>query len=218
MTTHELLTYLARLEKYRASLYLSPDKIEHWYLQKVSQIMELGTGEQLSGKLEASLWGVLRSEVGGDKVTESKVAIDNEIVQGVVVENVARASKTLIDLSLYEPKKGELCYYLGAARITLMNVLISPENTSLDAAESSTVSAIRKDQEAILEAFDPNTGTIVLTFKANHRTFASIGSLKSVKSNWLSSYHNAERFGILCTLERTFGEVAFLDPLWIWHE
>lgn len=218
MTAHDLIKHLARLERHRVSLYLSTEKMEHWYLQKVSQILELGTGEVLSGKLEAGLLGILRSEAGGEKSAESKVAIDNEIVQGVVAENVARASKALIDLASAEPKKGELCYYLGAARITLMNATASQETTGFNAAECSTITAVRSAQETILKAFDPNAGTIVLTFRANHRAFASIGSLKSVNPNWLSSYHSQERFGILCTLESTSGEVVFLDPLWIWHE
>jgi hypothetical protein len=216
LTAQELIKQLARLEKHRVSLYLSKEKMEHWYLQKVSQILELGTGEVLSGKLEAGLFGILKSEAGGEKSADSKVAIDNEIVQGVVAENVARASKALVDLSTAEPKKGELCYYLGAARITLMNATVSSESTGFNAAECATIAAVRSAQEAILKAFDPNAGTIVLTFRANHRAFASIGSLKAVNPNWLSSYHSQECFGILCTLESTKQKVAFLDPLWIW--
>ena len=217
MTTLDLIKYMARLEKHRDSLYLSTEKMEQWYLQKVSQILELGTGEVLSGKLEAGLW-ILKSEVGGEKSTESKVAIDNVIVRGVVAENAARASKTLVDLSSAEPKKGELCYYLGAARITLMNAAVSPEITGFSVGECSTIAAVRNDQETILKAFDPNAKTIVLTFRANHRAFASIGSLKSVIENSLSSHYNEESFGILCTLESTRGAVVFLNPLWIWHE
>ena len=73
-------------------------------------------------------------------------------------------------------------------------------------------------KEDILKVFDPHAGTIVLTFTANRRAFASIGSLKSVKEDGLSSYHNKEKFGMLCTLESTHGDAVFLDPLWIWHE
>ena len=218
MTAGELLKHMARLDKHRVSLYLSTDKLEHWYLQKVSQILELGASEALSGKLEAGLLGILKSEAGGEKSTESKVAIDNVIVQGVVAENVARASKTLVDLSSDEPKKGELCYYLGAARLTLMNATASTESTGLSPSECSTIATIRSAQETILKAFDPNAGTIALTFRANNRAFASIGTLKSVNPNWLASYHNQERFGILSTLESSHGEVVFLDPLWIWYE
>lgn len=218
MTANELIKDLARLEKHRASLYLSTEKMEQWYLQKVSQIVELGTGEVLSGKLEAGLFGILKSEAGGEKSTESKVALDNVIVQSVVAENAARASKTLVDLSSAEPNKGELCYYLGAARITVMKATVSPENTGLSASECSTITEVRYAQESILKVFDPNASTIVLTFRANHQAFASIGSLKSVNPGSLSSYHTHESFGILCTLESTHGEVVFLDPLWIWHE
>ena len=122
----------------------------------------------------------------------------------------------LIDLSTDEPKKGELSYFLGPARITVMKAALTPVSTGLGAGECSTIAAVRAAQESILKVFDPNAETIVLTFAANHLAFASIGSLKSVNQSWLSSYHNEESFGILCTLESTHGGVVFLDPLWIW--
>jgi len=218
MTAEELIGYLAPLGEHRKSLYLSMEKIEDWYLQKVSQIMDLRTGEVLSGKIEAGLFGILKSEVGGDKSTESEVIMDKAVVQGVVAENVARVSKTLVDLSSAEPKKGELVYYLGAARVTVAGETISSERTGLSPGECSTIGSVRKSQEDILRIFDPHAGTIVLTFAANGRAFASIGSLKSVVPNWLASYHGEDRFGILCTLESTHGDVIFLDPLWVWYE
>ena len=218
MTAQELIKHLAQLKKYRASMYLSKEKMEQWYLQKVSQILELGTGEVLSGKVEASLLGLLKSEGGGQKSSETKIAIDNEIVQGVVAENVARASKTLILLSSTEPKKGELCYYLGTARTTLLDTDVTPENTELNADECSTIQRIRSKQEYILKLFDPDARTIVLTFRANDRAYAAICCIKSVNPNWLSSYASEEHFGILCTLEIVRNNVIFLDPIWIWHE
>lgn len=218
MNAYDLIKNLARLEKYRVSLYLSTEKIEHYYLQKVSQIVELDTGEVLSGKIEAGLMGFLKSEVGGEKTTGSKVAIQSAIVQGVVAENVARASKTLVDLSSSQPAKGELLYYLGPARIAIMGATISPDNTEIDRKECSAVESVRRSQESILRAFDPNAGTITLTFRAHGRAFASIGSLKSVNANALSTYWSEKTFGILCTVENTGTVVSFLDPLWIWHE
>ncbi|SRR6266851_3278343 len=218
MNAYELIKNLARLDKYRVSLYLSTEKIEHWYLQKVSQIVELDTGEVLSGKIEAGLLGLLKSEAGGEKSTESKIAIENAIVQGVVAENVARASKMLVNLSSTEPKKGELLYYLGPARITIMSATTSPDNTELSHKECSVIASVRHAQESILRAFDPSAGTIALTFRANGQAFASIASMKSVIANALSSYFSDMSFGVLCTMENTRGDVVFLDPLWIWHE
>jgi len=218
MNAYELIKNLARLEKYRASLYLSTEKMEHWYLQKVSQIVELDTGEVLSGKIEAGLFGVLKSEAGGARSTDSKVVIENAIVQGVVAENVARASKTLVDLSFTAPEKGEILYYLGPARITIMSAITSPDNTDLNDQECAAIASVRHAQESILKAFDPNAGTIALTFRTNGRAFASIGSTKSVIANALSSYFSEESFGILCTMENTRSDVVFLDPLWMWYE
>ncbi len=45
------------------------------------------------------------SEAGGEKGTESKVAIDRAIFQGTLSENVARATNTLVDLASAEPKR-----------------------------------------------------------------------------------------------------------------
>jgi len=218
MTAGELTAYLAPLGEHRASLYLATEKIEDWYLQKVSQVMDLRTGEVLSGKIEAGLFGILKSEAGGEKSTESEVVMDKAVVQGVVAENVARASETLVDLSSKEPTKGELLYYLGTARIAVMKAMISPETTELSPSECSTIAAVRRSQEDILGFFESQAETIVLTFKTNGRAFASIGSLKSVNGNWLASYHDQKKFGILCTLESIHSEVIFLDPLWIWYE
>ena len=218
LTADKLIKHLARVERHRVSPYISSEKIERWYLQKVSQILELGTGEVLSGKLEGGLLGLLRTEAGGEKGTDSKVAIDHPIVQGIVAENVARASNTLVDLASTEPKESELCYYLGPAQITLMKETALPESSELSPAQWFTINAVRSGQETILKFVDPSAETIVLSFSANHQDFASICSLKSVDLDALSSYHSKEYFGILCTLESTRGEVAFLDPLWIWHE
>jgi hypothetical protein len=90
MNAYDLIKNLAPIEEHRSSLYLSPEKLESWYLQKVSQIVELDTGEDLSGKIEAGVFGILKSEVGGNRTQESKVAIEHPIVQGVVAEKVAR--------------------------------------------------------------------------------------------------------------------------------
>ncbi len=218
LTADKLIKHLARIERHRVSLYISSEKIERWYLQKVSQILELGTGEVLSGKLEGGLLGLLRTEAGGEKGTDSKVAIDHPIVQGIVAENVARATNTLVDLASTEPKKSELCYYLGPARITLMQETAPPTPTEPNPAQWFTINEVRSAQKSILQFVDPNAETIVLSFSANHRALASICSLKSVDLDALSSYHEEKYFGILCTLESTRGEVAFLDPLWIWHE
>jgi hypothetical protein len=218
MTAQELIKHMAQLKKYRTSMYSSKEKMEQWYLQKVSPILEIGTGEVLSGKIGAGLSGLFKSEAGGQKSSEVKIAIDNEIVQGVVAENVARASNTLLLLSSTEPRKGELCYYLGTARTTKMNETVTPDNTELNADECSIIQKIRSAQEDSLKAFDPDTRTMVLTFRTNGRTFAAICSTKSVKPNWPTSYGSEEHFGILCTLERVLDTVILLDPIWIWHE
>ncbi len=218
MTAKELIKHMAQLKKYRASMYLSKEKMEQWYLQKVSPILELGTGEVLSGKIEAGLLGFIKSEGGGQKSSEAKIAIDNEIVQGVVAENVARTSNTLLLLSSTEPKKGELCYYLGTARTTLINETVTPDNTELNADECSIIQKARSAQEDSLKVFYPDARTMVLTFRANDRAFATICSTKSVNPNWPTSYGSEKHFGILCTLERVHVNVIFLDPIWIWHE
>lgn len=218
MTAQELIKHMAQLKKYRASMYLSKEKMEQWYLQKVSPILELGTGEVLSGKTEAGLVGLFKGEVGGQKSSEAKIAIDNEIVQGVVAENVARASDTLLLLSSIEPKKGELCYYLGAARTTIMNETVTPGNTELNADECSIIQKVRSAQEDSLKVFDPASRTMVLTFRTNDRAFAAICSTKSVNPNWPTSYGSEKHFGILCTLESVHDNVTLLDPIWIWHE
>jgi hypothetical protein len=217
MNANELIKNLEQLEKYRASLYLATDKMEHWYLQKVSQIVELGTDEVLSGKIEAGLLGFIKSEAGGTKSMKSTVVIEHPIAQGVVAEYAARASKTLVDLSSTEPKAGELLYYLGPARITIMSEATSPDNTELNERECAAIASVRRTQELILKAFDPNAGTIALTFRTSRRAFASIASTKSVIANALSSYISQKSFGILCTMENTRDEVVFLDPLWIWY-
>lgn len=220
MNAYDLIKNLATLEKHRSSLYLSPDKLESWYLQKVSQIVELDTGEDLSAKIEAGLFGILKSEVGGNRTQESKVSIEHPIVQGVVAEKVARAFKTLVDLSSTEPRNGELLYYLGPARITIMNTTISPDNTELNDEECSAIESVRRSHEDFLKAFDPTVKTIVLTFKVNGRVFASIASvsLKTVNLNLLARYSDKEEFGILCTEQKRSRNTTFLDPLWIWHE
>lgn len=218
MTAQELIKHMAQLKKYRALMYLSKEKIEQWYLQKVSPILELGTGEVLSGKIEAGLPGLFKSAGGGQKSSEIKIAIDNEIVQGVVAENVARASNSLLVLSSSDPEKGELCYYLGAARTTRINEMVTPDNTELKADECSIIQKVRSAQEDSLKMFDSDAGTMVLTFRTNDRVFAAICSKKSVNPNWPTSYSSENHFGILCTLERIHENVIFLDPIWIWHE
>ena len=218
MTAQELINYMAQLKVYRAVMYLSKEKMEQWYIQKVSPILELGTSEALSGKIEAGLPGVFKSEGGGQKSSEIKISLDNEIVQGVVAENVARASNTLLSLSSTKPEKGELCYYLGAARTTLINEIVSPDNSDLNANECSLVQKVRNAQEESLKVFDSKTRTMVLTFRANNLAFASICSTKSVNPNWPTSYGNEKHFGMLSTLESIHDSVIFLDPIWIWHE
>src|SRR5262245_21318210 len=213
MNPNDILPYLATLRKYRVTLYLSSEKIEHWYLQKDAQITEVGAGEALAGKVEAGFLGFLKSEVGADRSREAKVAVDNVIVQAVVAENAARAAGTLVDLTAAPPAAGELLYYLGPARVTLMDTPLSPDTTGLDAKACAAISQARESQEKILRFFDPHAGTIVLTFPANHRALASIASLKSVTPNALSSYHGQKRYGILCTLENARAEAAFVDPL-----
>jgi hypothetical protein len=217
LNANEIIKVLAQLEKHRASLYLSSQKMEHWYLQKVSQIRELGTDEALLGKLKAGLPWMLEAGAESKKGTESKVAIEKDIVQGIVAENAARVSKTLVDLTSGIPKKGELLYYAGPARISMMNATLSAETNALNSQQCSTVNAERNSQEAILKAFDSDDATIVLTFTTNSHAFASIASRKCVYPSPLSSYHAEETFGILGTLESTQGGVFFLDPLWIWH-
>ena len=220
MNAYDLVKNLAPLEKHRSSLYLSPEKLESWYLQKVSQIVELDTGEGQSGKIEAGVFGILKSEAGGSRTQESKVAIEHPIVQGVVAEKVARASGTLVDLSSTESRKGELLYYLGPARITIMNTTISPDNTELNDEECSAIESVRRSHEDFLKAVDPTVKTIALTFKVNGRAFASIASvsLKTVNPNLLERYRDEKEFGILCTEQKRSRNVVFLDPLWIWHE
>lgn len=218
MTAKELIKHMMQLKKYRASMYLSREKMEQWYLQKVSPILELGTGEVLSGKIEAGFPGLYKSEGAGQRSSESKVAIDNEIVQGVVAENVARASKTLLLLSSDTPKKGELCYYLGAARTTRIKETVTPDNTGLTPDECRIIQKARSAQEESLKVFYPEARTMLLTFKTNDQAFASICSTKTVNPNWPTSYWSEENFGILCTLERVNKSVIFLDPIWIWHE
>jgi hypothetical protein len=220
MSAYDIIKNLAPLEKHRTSLYLSPEKLESWYLQKVSQIVELDSGEDLSGKIEASVLGILKSEVGGNRTQESKVSIEHPIVQGVVAEKAARASKTLVDLSSTEPRKGELLYYLGPARIAIMSTTISPDNAELNDEECSAIESVRHSHEDFLKAFDPTVKTIALTFKVNGQAFASIASvsLKTVNLNLLGRYRDEKEFGILCTEQRRSTNVVFLDPLWIWNE
>lgn len=86
MNAEELIKKLTRLEKYRDSIYLATEKIEQWYLLKVSQIVALDTGEVMSGKIEAGLLTFAKSEAGGEKTKQSKLAIDRAIVQGLVAE------------------------------------------------------------------------------------------------------------------------------------
>jgi hypothetical protein len=220
MSAYDIIKNLTTLQKHRTSLYLSAEKLESWYLQKVSQIVEFGSGEDLSGKFEASALGFFKSEVGGNKTQEAKVSIEHPIVQGVVAEKAARASKTLVDLSSTEPKEGELLYYLGPARITTMSTTISSDNTELNDEECSAIESVRHSHEDFLKAVDPTIKTIAFTFRVNGRAFASIASVspKTVNLNLLERYRDKKEFGILCTEQKRSGNVVFLDPLWIWHE
>jgi hypothetical protein len=217
MTAPQLLKNLARLDRQRIPLYLSSDKVERWYLQKVSQVIELTTSEALSGKAGSNFFGLATLEAGGEKTTEAKVAIDNVIVQCVVAENAARATKSLVDLASAPPTAGELLYYWGSARIAVMKAGLLPATTGLTESECATVTSIRRSQESLLEQLDPGAGTIVLTFKSQTRAYASIASKRSVLADPLVSYHSQQAFGILGTLESTHGGVVFIDPLWIWY-
>jgi hypothetical protein len=218
MTVEELIKYATQLKRLRATMYLSKDKMEQWYLQKMSQIMEWGSGQALSGNIEASLLGLFKSGAGGEKTSAIKIDLKNETVQAVIAENAARASGTLVFLSTTRPPQGELCYYLGTARTILPGTDVTPENTELNADECATTNAVRSRQEEILKLFDASAKTAVLSFRANDCAYAAICSLKHADADWLTSYADEKHFGILCTLESIRDNVIFLDPIWIWHE
>ena len=99
----------------------------------------------------------------------------------------------MVDLSSTEPRKGQLLYYLGPARITIMNTTISPDNTELNDEECFAIESVRHSHEDFLKAVDPTVKTIALTFKVNGRAFASIASV-SLKTGLTCAACHTGRF------------------------
>jgi hypothetical protein len=218
MEDQELIKKLSTTGKDRVTLYLSPSKVEHTYVQTVAQVTELIRKRKVGGKISGSILGFLGLEVNEEGGLEAKVSM-TPFLQAMITEKAAEQAKRLVDLTTEYAVQGPLMRYTGPALFTTMASHLNPNPATIPLLAWEIISRRRQTQEEIMKWKNKDAGTVVLTFTKDKVVYASIASTESLDVNLFGSYFQQPIVGILCRMEGApEDDVTFLDPIWIWHE
>jgi hypothetical protein len=216
MDDYEIVKSLSPTGTARATLYLSPSKVDELFLQTVGAITEFARSSQTSGKVGlGGVFGLFGGEISKEKVLEAKTSL-SPLLKAMLIDKVGRDNGQVVDLALQPAIEGKLLSYVGPGHLILMNSLLTSEETGLELNTCLVIEDNRKKQESVLRFANDNHRTIVLSFASHGKNFASIASTEHVEFGMLASYASGPIYGILCRFESKIKEVTFLSPLWIW--
>jgi hypothetical protein len=210
MEINEIAKSHSDTENPRVTIYLNEDSISSYYHQRVGAI-ETSKSETVVGNVSAYIF-----EAAKEFTREEKVCLTHEL-KAVLIENIEKKSKQLVDIKSEIPNNEKLLKYIGDSYFLFKDVDVSQEN-KLPENVSKIIQDERKSQESFIKLEDEKLGTIVWVAKVKNYYIAAIASTKWINFGNFGSYGGHPPFGVLGRYEAKKDNVFFVAPYWIWHE
>ena len=217
MDIQEIIKTLSKSREPRATIYLNNNSIRQLFSQRVSAVRELVNSEQLSGRLSAGLFSFLKSEIGTQLADSQKIELD-PLLQAILIEEVEKNAGNLIDLKNDKPGPGSLIYYTGNLNIAIEKADISKEKKDdLPGTFIEAVSDEAHRQEKIIKKENHELEVVTFYWMTGKDGYAAVASNKWIDYGTLASY-GFSPIGLLGRLESIKNKIAFIAPLWVWHD
>ena len=215
ITPKEIEQCLSELKTPRITLYINEKRTKDFYDQfggpdQNSASTEIGS--ELSSELKFWIAGIASKILGKKGQIKAKDISKSSQLMALVIEFHVKQRGELLDMSVERFGQKGWARYVGDGCITKKGKILTVEKTNLPKEALGVIHDERLRQQAEWEPPE----SIVWT-ASGLTPLASVANAKWVDDDDLASYaHNP--IGIFGRPEQQKGGVAFVSPIWIWHE